>query len=61
MKTKTLTAEEAEALFEAAEYARKNQWGAKDLAPLNSAIRKLRHANQLIIEEEHEDLDHHHE
>ena len=54
-KTLTLTVAEAEQLFEAAEYARKNRWQphpGDDLTNLNSAIRKLRRAEVLIIEQE---------
>lgn len=49
----TMTAAEAEALFEAAEYARKHRWSAKDpeaLPHLNRAINKLRRATTLHIE-----------
>jgi hypothetical protein len=49
----TLTAEEADALFEAAEYARKNRWQRHvddELSHLNSAIRKLRRATMLVIQ-----------
>ena len=49
----TLTAEEADALFEAAEYARKNRWQLHvndELKHLKSAIRKLRHATMLVIQ-----------
>ena len=52
-RTETLTADEANALYEAAEYARKNRWqsfGGDDLAQLNSAVRKLRRADVLRIE-----------
>jgi hypothetical protein len=49
----TLTAEETDALFEAAEYARKNRWQLHvndELLHLNSAIRKLRRATMLVIQ-----------
>lgn len=51
MTTVTMTAAEAEALFEAAEYARKQRWG-NDPAALNRAVSKLRRASTLIIEQE---------
>jgi len=54
MITKTLTAEEADALFEAAEFARKNSWHTRHLgdrlATLNRAVSKLRRATTLHIE-----------
>jgi hypothetical protein len=53
----TMTAQEAEALFEAAEYARKHRWSANDPAfhaQLNSAISKLRRADTITIGQEDE-------
>jgi len=54
MSTQVLTAEEADALFEAAEFARKNSWHTNHLgdrlAVLNSAVRKLRRATTLHLE-----------
>ncbi len=54
MKPVTMTAEEAEALFEAAEYARKNRWSPTDrdtLPALNRAVSKLRRASVIHIEQ----------
>jgi len=55
-RTEILTAEEAEALFDAAEYTRKHSWHinhlGERLALLNSAVRKLRRADTLHIEPE---------
>jgi hypothetical protein len=55
-RTEVLSAEEAEALYEAAEFARKNSWHinhlGERLALLNSAVRKLRRAETLHIQEE---------
>ena len=53
--TKTLTAAEAEALFEAAEHTRKHCWTndqSERLKHLNSAVAKLRRAEVLVIEPE---------
>lgn len=56
MTTVTMTAEEADALFEAAEFARKNSWHTNHLGDrlknLNSAVRKLRRATTIHIEQE---------
>lgn len=56
MSTEILTSEEAEALFEAAEFARKNSWNSNHLGDrlttLNRAVRKLRRATALHIEPE---------
>lgn len=55
MTTVLMTAEEAEALFEAAEYARKNHWHlhlGDRYAALNRAVNKLRRADTIHIEKE---------
>jgi len=49
----TLTAKEADALYDAAEYARKNRGhtvGEEELGNLARAIRKLRRATMLVIQ-----------
>lgn len=54
-----LSVDEAKALYEAAEYARKNSWHTNHigdrLAVLNSAVRKLRRADTLHLESNEED------
>lgn len=49
----TMTAQEAEALFNAAEYYRKQRWGMglEEMHDLNTAVSKLRRADVITIEE----------
>jgi len=54
-RTEVLSVAEADALFEAAEYARKHRWRLHvndELKHLNAAIKKLRHAHTLHIEQD---------
>jgi hypothetical protein len=50
----TMTAQEAEALFNAAEYYRKQHWGMglEELTTLNVVVSKLRRADVITIEQE---------
>ena len=52
MSQQTLTSDEAEAIYLAAVDARKYLWFSRDLATLNSALKKLRKATTLIIAQE---------
>jgi hypothetical protein len=55
-RTEVLSVEEAEELYEAAQFARNNSWHinhlGERLALLNSAVRKLRRADTLHIQQE---------